>query len=78
MGSVETHFCDQKHKKCCQKGAGAGGKGVEVLGPSLALWAKRNMHIGPHPIEAEKVDVTSPFLTPTHKERGKKASFFRH
>ena len=37
----------------------------------LIKWAKRNTHSDPpHPSGAKKVVATSPFLTPTQKERG--------
>ena len=35
-------------------------------------------HPPPHPLGVKKVSATSPFLTSTHMERGKKVSFFGH
>ena len=47
--------------------------------PNLLIkWAKRNTHSDPpHPSGAKKVAATSPFLTPTQKEKGKKSIFFQ-
>ena len=65
-----------KKKKLRHGGARGSSSRVAMPNP-LTNGAKRNTHSDPPPIPlgAKKVDATSPFLTPTHKERGKKMFF---